>query len=61
VGGAGWIAWGSAGELAGTEVKGREERMAVVGSGLAVGAGLAMGWAVQQPWVVETVKGLVGV
>jgi len=43
------------------ERRDREERMAVVGSGLAVGAGLAMGWAVQQPWVVETVKGLVGV
>jgi len=43
------------------EIKDREERAAIVGSGLAVGASLAMGWAFQQPWVIERVKELVGV
>lgn len=41
--------------------KEREERAAILGSGLAVGIQLAMGWIFQQPWVIAKAKELVGV
>lgn len=43
------------------ERRDREERNAVLGSGLAIGASLAVGWVFQQPWVVDTVRGFIGV
>lgn len=43
------------------ETKDREERVAVMASGLAAGMSLVAGWAFQQPWLVNGVKGLVGV